>query len=272
MIIQTAKMLQVTNAADGQEYMFKKTTDTNLTATFDVWQDSPVLIDDDMQDGNTYIVTTRVKATVDSFASAEISSNVYQAEKTPKNDVRLDGGSTGTEWKNKTDTSDTTTYNADTPYEIPFYLKTSGGDTYMVEIDWGDMLFTYNFGNWDTETLSYTDDQTTLGWGTSFDGTNNQVTVINRSSSEINTTLNLALNEDQKTPLDSLGFHLTNGNTNDNANNYPATAQTLQSGATGNSTTAYVNIGEGDPKPPNNYNNKTQIGNITVTVQKHSNP
>ena len=275
-IIQTAKMLQVTNAADGQEYMFKETTDTNLTATFDVWQDSPVLIDDDMQDGNTYIVTTRVKATDDSFASAEISSNAYQAEKTPKNDVRLDGGSTGTEWKNKTDTSDTTTYNADTPYEIPFYLKTSGGDTYMVEIDWGDMLFSYNFGTWDTETLSY-DDPSQQGWTTSFDGTNNQVTVINRSSEPIDSTIGMTIDADKQTELANLGFHLTKNNANsDNQDDYYLTeATTLKSGPEENSTTAYVNIKDNDAKPDTSILDKysqdmngTEFGKITVTVQK----
>ena len=136
----------------------------------------------------------------------------------------------------------------------------------MVEIDWGNMLFTYNLGKWDTETLTltYNDDPATLHWGTSFDGTNNQVTVINRSSNPIDTTLKLALNQDQQTVLASLSFYLTKGNTNDNLNNYPTTAQTLQSGSAGNFTTAYVNIGANELTPPNDYNTETPIGNITV--------
>ena len=139
----------------------------------------------------------------------------------------------------------------------------------MVEIDWGDMLFSYNFGIWDTENLSY-DDPSQQGWTTSFDGINNEVTVTNRSSAPINSTIAMTVDQDKQAELGYLGFHLTTDNENSNANNYPSDAQTLQSGSTGNSTTAYVNIGDDSLKPPNSYNNETKIGTITVTVQKET--
>ena len=148
----------------------------------------------------------------------------------------------------------------------------------MVEIDWGDMLFTYNFGTWDTDTLSYNDDPTTLHWGTSFDGINNKVNVINRSSAPINSTIAMTVDQDKQAELGYLGFHLTTDNENSNANNYPTAAQTLQSGSTDNSTTAYVNI-QSDNAVPNDtiaekYNDETlqgtEFGNITVTVQKET--
>ena len=264
-IAQSAKMVQVTNASDSQEYKFEKNVGEGRTATFGEWQSSPVFIDDDMQDGDTYTVATRVKATDSQFASEEIDSDSYTAQNTPENSVILDGGSKGEEW-------------TDNPYEIPINLLTKGGETYMVEIDWGDMLFTYNFGTWDTDTLSYNDDQTTLHWGTSFDGINNKVNVINRSSAPINSTIAMTVDQDKQDELQDLGFHLTTDNENSNANNYPTAAQTLQSGSTGNSTTAYVNIQSDDAVPNDTiaekYNDETlqgtEFGNITVTVQKET--
>ena len=263
-VVQTVNMLTVTNPGDQQEYKFDKAVNATRTSTLGQWQSSPVFTDNNMVAGDTYTVTTRIKATETTFASEEATTGTTteafpEKQETLKGDTNEAGEFVWTD-------SDGNDYTGS--YDIPTRLLTTGGDTYMVEIDWGDMLFSYNFGTWDTETLSYNDDPATLRWGTSFDGTNNQVTVINRSSDQVDATLNLALNEDQKTSLDKLGFHLTKGNTNDNANDYPTTAQTLQSGATGNSTTAYVNIGADDVTPPTGYDTKTHFGNITVTVQK----
>ncbi len=141
-----------------------------------------------------------------------------------------------------------------------------------MEITWGDMLFSYNFGEWNSENINYNDStEQKCGWETPFDGVNNQVTVINHSSNWVDVTLNLALNENQQTPPDNLGFHLTSNNTNDNTDDYPTTAQTLQNGTVGNSTTAYVNIGADDRIPPTDYNTQTPIANITVTMQNTAN-
>ena len=139
----------------------------------------------------------------------------------------------------------------------------------------GDMLFSYNFGIWDTENLKY-DDPSQQGWTTSFDGINNKVTVVNRSSAPINSTIAMTVDQDKQAELQDLGFHLTTDNENSNANNYPSDAQTLQSGSTGNSTTAYVNIQSDNAVPDDTiaekYNDETlqgtEFGNITVTVQK----
>ena len=259
--------IQVTNASDSQEYKFEKNVGEGRTATLGEWQSNPVFKDDDMNVGDAYTVTTRVKATESNFASEEIYSDTYQVEEiSSTNGVRLNGGSKGEEWKN-TDTDDAETYGENTPYKIPTKLLIKGGETYMVEIDWGDMLFSYNFGIWDTDTLSY-DDPSQQGWTTSFDGINNEVTVVNRSSAPIESTIAMTVDQDKQAELGYLGFHLTTDNKNSNANNYPSDAQTLQSGSTGNSTTAYVNIGDDSLKPPNSYNNETKIGTITVTVQK----
>ena len=266
---QNINIIQVTNPADNQQYMLTK----DSTALSE-WQNSPVFTDTSLKAGDTYTVATRYKATDTAFASNEISTS-YTANEVPSNGVRLDGGSTGSNWTNKTNPEDTTIYNAETPYEIPLYIQTTGGDVYQVEIDWGNMLFSYNFGTWDTETLSY-DDPSQQGWTTSFDAVNNQVTVLNRSSKPINATLEMEIDAGKQAELEHLGFHLTTNNKNseDSSDYYPTEAQTLQSGSTGNSTTAYVNIKSDDTKPDDSIAEKynqvdgTQIGNITVTVQK----
>ena len=271
-VVQTVNMLTVTNPGDQQEYKFDKAVNATRTSTLGQWQSSPVFTDNNMVAGDTYTVTTRIKATETTFASEEATTGTTteafpEKQETLKGDTNEAGefvwtGSDGNDYTGG--------------YDIPTRLLTTGGDTYMVEIDWGDMLFSYNFGTWDTETLSY-DDPSKQGWTTSFDGVNNEVTVINRSSNAIESTIGLTVDADKQAELEHLGFHLTSDNKNSEDSNdyYPTEAKTLQKGSTGNSTTAYVNIKSDDTKPndsiANKYNKEvdgTQIGNITVTVQK----
>ncbi len=243
-ITQTAKMLQVTNAVDSQQYKFKKND-----GPLGDWQDSSVYIDDDMQDGDTYTVTTRFKATDTSFASEEGSSGSYVAKDTPKNSARLDGDKTGENWI----PSDGTTYNDG--YNIPIKLYIEKHPVYQVQLDWGDMALVYDVRS------------SSKGWGDSFDGENNIITVTNQSSEVIDATLSLDITET------NLGFSpqlvaqnaIENDVTNPSVSN---TVKQLASGNSGNAQSAYINLEHENDQPSTEYNSQTNIGAITVTIQK----
>ena len=154
-------------------------------------------------------------------------------------------------------------------YGIPFQFQAvSEPEIYQVELSWGTMQFQYNFGVWNPDTLSY-DDPDSIGWGDSFDGVQNQLSVINRSTQPVDVTVTL----NQDTSLD-LGFQLQlvkNNAVKDDITN-PSISGVTNQLTSGNlatsSLTAYVNLTNENDKPSSSYDAPMMIGTLTVSVQK----
>lgn len=247
-IKQNGKTIEVQNPVDTQEYLLTKTPSTDHSAEFDVWQDSPVFTDDTMSAGDTYTVSTRIKATETSFSSDPISSGPLTIGE-HAHQVKLDGGNTGENWT----PSDGTTY--DDGYDIPTKLYIEGHPVYQVQLDWGDMALVYDMRS------------SSKGWGDSFDGENNIITVTNQSSEAIDATLSLDITET------NLGFspQLVAQNAIENDVTNPSVSDTvkqLASGNSGNTQSAYINLEHENDQPSVEYNSQTNIGAITVTIQK----
>lgn len=137
-----------------------------------------------------------------------------------------------------------------------------------MELSWGAMQFQYNFGVWNPDTLSY-DDPDSIGWGDSFDGVQNQLSVINRSTQPVDVTVTL----NQDTSQD-LGFQLQvvkNNAVKDDITN-PSISGVPNQLTSGNlatsSLTAYVNLTNENDKPNSSYDAPMMIGTLTVSVQK----
>lgn len=93
------------------------------------------------------------------------------------------GGTNGLTWVHTNDDDDISAASSDPNTDIDVWALTTQTDTYKVTIEWGDMTFNYGFGTWNPGTHIW---DAVIGWETSdFDGTKDQVKVINHSSQAI---------------------------------------------------------------------------------------
>lgn len=131
---------------------------------------------------------------------------------------------------------------------------------YAVDIEWGDMIFSYSSSEWDTENHEYS----TGAWS-GMNTVNNKINVVNRSNRDINLSITATVDFIYEQSGIDIGFSHTN-TTSDMLDSVSTTVPYKENASVNNELATYVMV-QSDSVPPTS-NEAKKIGTITVNISK----